>query len=205
MSMLRFFIACSVVFSSLTFSCADETWTPLFNGKDLSGWKVPKDNVWWKVVDSVLVGENDEKLKGSMLYTEANYKDLILDGEVRWSGEIDSGYMIRKPEIQVQFGVSRSLKKDMTGSFYVGKYPEEGQAKEATKLLKTDDWNTIRLEARGERFTVFINDVKASEFADKKYAGAGPIGLQIHPGLKMKVEFRNLRVRSLDESGSKSP
>jgi len=31
----------------------------IFNGKDLSGWKVPADNKFWKVVDGVLVGEND--------------------------------------------------------------------------------------------------------------------------------------------------
>src|ERR1043165_5555247 len=71
----------------------------IFNGKDLSGWKAPADNKWWKVVDGVLVGENDEGKKGSMLYSEKSYKDVVVEAECRWSGEIDSGIMLRKPEI----------------------------------------------------------------------------------------------------------
>ena len=34
---------------------ADEAWTPLFNGKDFTGWKVPEgDNGHWRVVDGVI-------------------------------------------------------------------------------------------------------------------------------------------------------
>ena len=40
---------------------------------------------------------------------------MIVEAEVRWQGEIDSGFMVRKPEVQMQIGVSRSLKRDMTG------------------------------------------------------------------------------------------
>ena len=61
---------------------------------------------------------------------------MILEGEVRWEGEIDSGVMVRKPELQLQIGVSRSLKRDMTCSFYVGNYPEEAQAKRAAVSKK---------------------------------------------------------------------
>src|SRR4051812_33883550 len=120
-----------VLSSALFIGAADakDDLQPIFNGKDLSGWKVPADNKWWKVVDGVLVGENDEAKKGSMLFTEKSYKDLIVEADVRWSGEIDSGFMVRKPEMQMQIGISRSLKKDMTGSFYCHKgYPEPGRA-----------------------------------------------------------------------------
>ena len=27
----------------------------IFNGKDLTGWKVPKDNIWWTVADGAIV------------------------------------------------------------------------------------------------------------------------------------------------------
>src|SRR5213595_3711381 len=101
-------------------SAADEKTelASIFNGKDLTGWKVPTDNKWWKVVDGVLVGENDEAKKGNMLYTEKSYGDVVVEAECRWSGEIDSGIMVRKPEMQLQIGTSRSLKRDMTCSFY---------------------------------------------------------------------------------------
>jgi len=98
-------------------------------------------------------------------------------------------------------GISCSLKRDLTGSFYTGgpeKYPEAGQAKNLEKLFKPGDWNQHQLEARGDTFTVWLNGVQVSKYTNAKYAGAAPIGLQIHPGLAMKVEFRNLRARALE-------
>jgi len=174
---------------------------PLFNGHDLAGWKAPEPNPFWKVVDGVLVGENDEARKGSMLWTEKSFGDFVLECEARWSGEIDSGIMLRKPELQLQMGVSRSLKKDMTCCFYTGgseKYPEAGQAKDLAKHFKADAWNQYRLEARGTTFTVWLNGQQVVKYTNEKYSGAGPIGLQIHGGLAMKVEFRNLRLKPLD-------
>ena len=169
---------------------------PIFNGRDFAGWKLPAEP-YWKVVDGVIVGERDEAKKGSMLYTEQSYGDVIVEGEVRFTGEIDSGFMLRKPEVQVQIGVSRSLKRDMTCSFYVGKYPEEAQAPRAAELLKPGDWNRISVEAKGDTFTVWLNGEKVSKYTDPKYKDPGPIGLQIHGGLVMKVEFRDLRALAL--------
>ncbi len=170
---------------------------PIFNGRDLTGWTPPAES-HWKVVDGILVGENDAEKKGSMLYTEKAYGDVILEGEVRWEGEIDSGFMLRKPELQLQIGVSRSLKRDMTCSFYVGNYPEEAQAKRAGEFLKPGDWNRIRIRAQGDTFTVWLNGEPVSQYTSPKYADPAPIGLQIHAGLTMKVEFRDLRALPLD-------
>ena len=60
-----------------------------------------------------------------------------------------------------------------------------------------DEWNTIRVEARGDTFTVWLNGEQVSQYTDPKYSQAAPIGLQINPGLSMTVEFRNLRARAL--------
>jgi 3-keto-disaccharide hydrolase len=187
-----------VLFVASAFAQSTEELPPIFNGKDLTGWKTPTPASYWKVVDGVLVGESDDEKKASMLYTEKSYKNVVVDAEVRWSGDIDSGIMLRKPEIQLQIGTSRSLKRDMTCCFYVGKYPEEGQAKGKDEVLKLGAWNKIRFEAKGDTFTVWLNGKKVTEYTDAKYKDAGPIGLQIHAGVKMKVEFRNLGARSLD-------
>jgi hypothetical protein len=170
---------------------------PIFNGRDLTGWTPPAES-HWKVVDGILVGENDAEKNGSMLYTEKAYGDVILEGEVRFEGEIDSGFMLRKPELQLQIGVSRSLKRDMTCSFYVGNYPDEAQAKRAGDLLKPADWNRIRIRAQGDTFTVWLNGEPVSQYTSAKYADPAPIGLQIHGGLTMKVEFRDLRALPLE-------
>lgn len=172
----------------------------LFNGRDLTGWKIPQPNPFWTVSDGVLVGESDEKLKGSMLYTEKTYQDFVLEADVRWKGDIDSGFMVRTPELQLQIGVSRSLKVDMTASFYTGgaeKYPVSGRAKGLEKALRPGDWNKFRIEATGKVFKVWLNGEKVTEYEDPKYKDAGPIGLQVHPGVSMKVEFRNLILKTL--------
>lgn len=168
----------------------------IFNGKDLAGWKVVGEP-YWKVVDGAIVGENDAAMKGSMLYTEKSYGDVIVEGEVRYSGRIDSGIMVRKPELQVQIGESSSLKRDMTCSFYTGTYPEEARAPKAGALLKPGEWNRIRVEAKGDTFTVWLNGEQVSQYTSDDYRTPAPIGLQIHPNIQMKVEFRDLRAKAL--------
>ena len=169
----------------------------LFDGKDLAGWKLTDAKDQWRVDRGVLVGASDEKLSGSMLWTEKSYGDFILEFDVRWTGDPDSGVFFRTPALQVQIGTSISQKRDLTGSFYLKGYPEHAQAKEAGKYLKKGDWNTLRIEARGTTFKVSINGHPVSQFSDPAYATPGPIGVQIHQKLKMKVEFRNIRVADL--------
>lgn len=176
------------------------TLQPIFNGKDLTGWTAADKEKFWRVEDGVLIGQSTGDLKESYLWSEQTYGDFVLEFEVRWTGEIDSGVEIREPHIQLQLGVSRSLKRDMTGSFYVGKpgYPEAGQAKTVASLMHpAGEWNTFRLEAKGPIFTVWINGLPASQYTDEKFTGPGPLGLQIHGGLKMKVEYRNIRAAAL--------
>ncbi len=180
-------------------SAADIKMESAFNGKDLAGWQNAKDNEFWKAVDGVLVGENNAAKKGNMLYTEKSYQDAVIECEVRFSGDIDSGIMMRKDEkgkkdIQMQIGVSRSLKKDMTCAFYVGKYPEAGWAPKVATLWKNNDWNKIRFQAKGDTYTVWLNGEQVSNYVDANYPKAAPIGLQIHPGVVMKVEYRNISI-----------
>ena len=180
-------------------SAADIKLESAFNGKDLAGWQNSQNNEFWKAVDGVLVGENNAAKKGNMLYTEKSYQDAVIECEVRFSGEIDSGIMMRKDEkgkkdMQMQIGVSRSLKKDMTCAFYVGKYPEAGWAPKVATLWKNNEWNKIRFQAKGDTYTVWLNGEQVSNYVDAGYPKAAPIGLQIHPGVVMKVEYRNISV-----------
>ena len=102
--------------------------------------------------------------------------------------------------VQVQIGVSRSLKVDMTGSVYAhGKYP--GRAQGVDKLLKPGDWNAMRIEARGDTYRVGLNGTDVLKYDDPAFPNPGPIGLQVHGKVKMKVEFRNLRAKELPPEG----
>ena len=96
-------------------AAAPERWTTLFNGKDLAGWVAPTPNAQWRVELGVLIGENDEKMTGSMLRTERKFGDFVFETDVRWEGDPDSGVFMRTPALQVQVGTSISQKRDLTG------------------------------------------------------------------------------------------
>ena len=58
-----------------------EGFVSLFNGKDLSGWKVPVgDNGHWKVVDGVIDYDAGSEASGDKaLWSEGEYKDFVLE------------------------------------------------------------------------------------------------------------------------------
>ena len=179
---------------------ADEALPLIFNGKDLTGWQPPPTNLHWKAEGGLLVGQSDEKKTGSMLYTERSFSNFVFETEVRWKGDCDSGVMFRKPELQLQLGVSRSLKVDMSCCFYTGgkdAYPQEGRAQNKDKLFKPEDWNRVRLQVIGDTATVWLNGEQVTKYANPKYAAPGPIGLQVHPGVAMRVEYRDVRLKEL--------
>ena len=178
---------------------------PLFNGKDLTNFKAEGSKEFWRVENGVLIGENDATKKGHYLWTQKEYRDFVIEFDVRWKGTpprgVDTGLEMRKPHLQLQLGISGSLKVDMSGSFYTGgkpAYPESGQAKEAKILMKPEgEWNTFRIQAKGDTFTCWINGQKASEYTDPKFSGPAPLGLQIHPGVEMKCQYRNVKIAEL--------
>ena len=204
MKSLRFLAALAALIVSA--SAAEPKLESAFNGKDLAGWKTSGDDAFWTAADGILTGENKESFKdykkGNMLYTEKSYQDVVIECECRFSGEIDSGIMVRKDaagkkDIQMQIGVSRSLKKDMTGAFYIGKYPEAGWAPKVATLWKSGEWNKIRFQAKGDTYSVWINGEQVSNYVDAGYPKAAPVGLQVHGGVKMKVEYRNVAVAEI--------
>ena len=186
-------------------AAAEPTFVPLFNGQDLTGFTGENSAKFWRIENGVLVGENDAEKKGNYLWTEKSYGDFVLEFEVRWTTTtprgVDTGIEMRQPHIQLQLGVSGSLKVDMTGSFYTGgkpAYPEAAQAKDAKALMRPEgQWNKFRVQAQGDTFSCWINGTKQVEYIDPKFSGAAPLGLQIHPGVEMKVEYRDLRIAEL--------
>lgn len=211
MDILRHFTAGAVFFLAWSAGLsADVEMKPVFNGHDLAGWKPSGQGAFWTAADGVLTGVNDPSFrdygKGSMLYTEKSYGDVVVECEVRFQGEIDSGIMVRKDaagkkDIQMQIGVSRSLKRDMTCAFYCdipslkkAGYPEAGWAPKVADLWQKGEWNKIRFQAKGEVYTVWLNGERVSNYVNPGYPLPGPVGLQVHGGVKMKVEYRNILI-----------
>ena len=170
----------------------------IFNGTSLEGWKAKGPAEYWSAADGVLKGESDDKKQASVLWTEKSFKDFTAELEFRFSGDIDSGVFLRHENDQIQIGTSRSLKRDLTGSPYIGskgKYPQEAVG--VKELLKADDWNKMKIVAKGNTYTVSLNGKQVVEYVSDTAKESGPLGLQIHAGVKMKIEFRNLTVEPL--------
>jgi putative membrane-bound dehydrogenase-like protein len=69
----------------------------------------------------------------------------------------------------------------------------------AKKEIQVGDWNEVRVVAQDETMTFYINGNIASEVIDhekSKRVDRGYLGLQLHQGDSMRIEFRNLRVRA---------
>jgi len=155
----------------------------IFNGKDLSGWKVPEGNdeaKWYTAKDGVLIIRSGPKQKGSILWTEKSYRNFVVELDFRMGeGTVDSGVHLRNQD-QIQIGISGSLKRDMTCSPYIpGKgYPVE--AENIAKLLEQEDWNSMKIQAVGPRYTVWLNGEKVMTYESDTAIEKGPIGLQLH-------------------------
>ncbi len=193
---MKTLVALLVVTLMSAVSAAAQT-TPLFDGKSLSGWKVD-GAAYWSVKDGVLIGQSDEQKRASTLWTEKTYTDFVYQTEFRFEGVTDSGVFLRHLDDQIQIGTSGSLKRDMTGSPYIGskrKYPVEAQGVAA--LLKEGAWNTLRITAKGGLYTIELNGRQVLEYLSDTAIPSGPIGLQVHANLLMRIEYRNMTVTPL--------
>jgi hypothetical protein len=191
--MKRHLLLASLLFSPLA-SAAPEK---ILNGTGLEGWKI-QGAPYWTVADGVLKGESDDKKQNSVLWTEKSFKDFTVELDFKFSGDIDSGIFLRHENEQIQIGTSRSLKRDLTASPYIGSkrgYPQEASG--VKELLKADDWNHMKIVAKGNTYTVFLNDKQVIEYVSDTAKESGPVGLQIHPGVKMKIEFKNVTLEGI--------
>ena len=185
-----------ILFGCSFFSNAQNTkLKKAFNGKNLKGWVVPENNIWWKANDGVMSVKSDPTKTGSILWTDKDYEDFVVVTDFKFGeGTVDSGIFLRTDKQQIQIGISGSLKRDMTGSPYIpGKgYPVE--AENIARLLKMDNWNTMKVQAVKKVYTVWLNGEQVLEYESENAIDKGPIGFQLHPGKDMAIDFRNIKI-----------
>lgn len=75
-----------------------------------------------------------------------------------------------------------------------------GDTKEIQASIKAGDWNDYVVIARGNHLQHFINGQQTVDVVDEqesKAAKSGILALQIHAGQPMKIQFKNIRIKSL--------
>jgi hypothetical protein len=69
-----------------------------------------------------------------------------------------------------------------------------------TKVIKEDGWNEVHIIARGNTLVHVLNGQVMSIVIDedaKNRAAEGKLGVQVHTGPPMKVEYRGIRLKNL--------
>jgi len=193
-------------------------WTPLFNGKDLAGWKglvadppkravMSKDELaeaqakadaqmreHWSVVDGVLSFDG----KGSHLCTAEDYGDFEMTADWKISPGGDSGVYLRgSPQVQIW---DPAQWPEGSGGLY------NNQVYPSKPIVRADNevgaWNDFLIRMVGERVSVWLNgtrvvdDVPLENYWErgKPISPRGQIELQSHG---TPLAFRNVAVREI--------
>ncbi|WP_321476557.1 family 16 glycoside hydrolase [uncultured Paludibaculum sp.] len=191
--------------------------TPIFNGKDTTGWHISRTNHHgttpdWRVENGVLVGMQNPKGKGGILLTDKKYKNFEVYLELNPDWGCDGGLFLRSSErgeayqVMIDYreggtlgGVYGERLKDVVGS----------SVNDWEKNYKRNEWNSIRARIDGDipRIQVWMNGVRVTEWSDVANhavdgAAEGMIAVQVHGGTQIwkeggKQMFRNIAVREL--------
>jgi hypothetical protein len=194
-----------LVLGGFTQAPAKSGWVPLFNGKDLSGWKTNGDEKWAVEQDTIL-GESAANKYG-YLTTEKTYRNFDL--RLKFKGEADgnAGLFLHSriiginpehgPDIEgMQVEVDPSPGKH-TGGLYEsgGRGWVAMPTAEAEKALKPGEWNDLEVSVHSNHIVTHLNGTKVVDFNDAapKF-GDGIIGLQIHTGGGVKVRWKDIYI-----------
>lgn len=176
------------------FGAEKANWTPLFNGKDLDGWKQQGAGIF-KVEDGCLLGTQTDG-KGGDLFTTREFDNFEcrFTYKMKWPG--NSGVWFRD---KYQFDILKYKKPvAFSGSIYCpGKLFITTNLDEG--LENRDGWNEARIFANGDHLAVWLNGKKVGDCRDSSLA-KGRIGIQVHGGegaKNMQILIKRIEVRPL--------
>lgn len=210
---------------SVQFANAQEFQT-LFNGTSLDGWK-GADGLWSVNDGVIVGQTTEEKpIKGNtfLVWQGGDVSDFEFTCQVKFEGN-NSGVQYRSQTVDdaglVLKGYQADLhpKPEYFGMMYGEKYGdrgiiatrhqkiEVGPDKKVKILAKSNpstelsgsEWNTLRIVAVGNRLVHLVNGVVTVDVTDNHpdAMASGKLGLQLHQGPAMKVEFKDLKLRPL--------
>ncbi len=175
---------------------------PLFNGKDLTGWKIYGTEKWY-VENGLLVCESGPDKQYGYLATDKFYKNFDLTVEFLQVSDGNSGVFFRSTIEGTKIAgwqCEVAPKGHDTGGIYesYGRGWLKQIEDEKENILKPGEWNTMRLRVVGDRVQTWLNGTQMVDLTDEKIGkGDGSIALQIHEGGGIKVKWRNLIIEEL--------
>lgn len=207
-----------------------DKWIPLFDGESLEGWSVHSGHATYRVEDGAIVGQAVPNSPNSFLCTSREFSDFILEFEVLLEDEeLNSGVQFRSQiaprELVFWFRNEEgnyqptTIPADRVYGYQVeiaagggsgGVYDEARRAmlpwwplpgSRESKAFKSKQWNSYRIECKGDSIKTMVNGVVVAEFRDG-LSERGIIGLQVHDvgdnPAPYQVRWRNIRVLLLN-------
>ena len=195
---MRHFIAFFLITTAAT-RAAD--FKPIFDGKTLKGW-TPAPGGKWEVKDGAIVGTSPKsERRHGILLTDKQYSDFVVKAKFRvHSG--DSGFYFRAERVKSAVSVNGFQVEVDTSQETGGLYETGGRAwvhRPTAAVIKKrkykkGEWTDLELSAIGGHIVVKINGVVSTELKNDKSRRKGHIGLQLHGGQKMHVEFKDILI-----------
>ena len=134
-------------------------------------------------------------IDGAIRYTGQNYEERGRT-TLGYRGEIVNVNEQTDPEVKNNLRAYSArnawLARKVTGSL--------GNSDSLKTKIKSEDWNEVHLIVKGNRLLHYVNGVLMSDVTDlDKVNGKseGWLGVQVHVGPPMKVEYRNIRIKNL--------
>ncbi|MDN5297304.1 MAG: hypothetical protein PWQ71_1410 [Bacteroidota bacterium] len=175
----------------------------LFNGVDLKGWEIYGTEKWY-VDNGLLVCESGPDKQYGYLATREYYDDFDLTVDFKQLANGNSGVFFRsfiEPGAIINGWQVEVAPKGMdTGGIYESygrgwlvQIPDEKE-----NILKPGDWNTLRILVKGDNVKTWLNGEQMVDLSDPKIGKVqGRIALQIHDGGGIKVQWKNLKLKTL--------
>jgi len=177
---------------------------PIFNGKDLTGWKIYGTEKWF-VDKGQLVCESGPDKQYGYLATNKFYKNFDLTVEFLQESNGNSGIFFRST-IEGTKIAGWQCEVAPKGYDSGGIYESYGRGwlvqieDEKENILKPGKWNKMRLRVEGDRVQTWLNGTQMVDLADEKIGkGDGSIALQIHSGGGIKVRWKNMYIKELNK------
>ncbi len=212
-------IAALLVLGLALFGCAghapphaDDGSVPLFDGQSLAGWTQRGGKADYRVEDGAIVGATRPNQPNSFLCTTEEFGDFILTLRFKVDPDLNSGVQIRSQSLPAYHNGQvhgYQVEIDPSARAWTGGIYDEGRRgwlapldKEpaARAAFKPGQWNSMRIEARGDLIRAWINDIPTAAIHDSM-TPRGFIGLQVHgggTGAERTVRFRDIRLQRLD-------
>lgn len=219
--MKKLFIALGMLCFCATVSAQGDG-EPLFNGKNLKGWKKLNGAAEYRIEDGAIVGVSRVNTPNTFLCTDKTYGDFILELSFKVDEGLNSGVQFRsnsKPDYRngqvhgYQYEIDPSARAWSGGIYDEGRrgwlYPMTKNPC-AQKAFKPGEWNKLRIEAIGDRIRTWLNGIPTADILDNADA-AGFIALQVHgigdnAAMEGKtVRWKNIRICTTDLETEKMP